>query len=71
MRKTSLAILTLASFSLAACETTGGNAPPLVTYTQAERVEVAKYLREHPKSDISKMIVDYAKTRKAIRATRR
>lgn len=71
MRKTLHAILILASFELAACQTTGGSAPPLVTYTPAEQAQAAKELRAMPKGSITaKMIVDYAKTRKAIRAAR-
>jgi hypothetical protein len=60
----------LASFSLAACQTTsGGGCPPLITYSAATQRQAAAELRRLPKdSPLAKLIVDYGKFRRACRA---
>lgn len=62
------AILTLATFSLAACQSTGG-CPPLVKYSPEMQRRAAVELRALARgSAVADMIVDYKKTRDAIRA---
>ena len=65
----SRAIWTLASFSLAACQSTGGSGcPPLVTYSAETQRQAAQELRRLPKdSQLAKLVVDYSKMRKACR----
>lgn len=68
--KTSLAILMLATFSLAGCQSTTieGGCPPLIAYSAETQRQVAEELRRLPKgSPLAKMIVDYKKTRDACR----
>jgi hypothetical protein len=70
--KTTAALAIAASITLAACQTTGGNAPPLVTYTQAQQTKAAAELRALPKdSELARLVRDYGKTRAAIRAVKR
>lgn len=65
------AIWILASFELAACQSTGGACPPLVSYTPETQRQAAAELRRLPKdSPLAKLVVDYGKTRAAIRACR-
>lgn len=66
----SFAILTLASFSLAGCQTTGaGGCPPLITYSAETQRLAAQELRRLPKdSHLAKLVVDYGKMRRACRA---
>jgi len=57
----------VASFSLAGCQSTG--CPPLVRYGPEMQKRAAVELRALPKgSALADMIVDYKKTRDAIRA---
>jgi hypothetical protein len=58
-----------ASFSLAACQTTGGSGcPPLVTYSAETQRQAAQELRSLPKdSQLAKLVVDYGKVRRACR----
>jgi len=65
-----LRIVFLAAISslLAACQTTGGGCPPLVTYSRAQQTQARSELLSLPAgSQIAKMIVDYGKTRDACR----
>lgn len=68
--KTSHAILTLASISLAACQTTAGGSgcPPLIQYSAETQKQAARELRALPKdSQLAKLVIDYGKMRKACR----
>lgn len=68
--KTSLAILMLASFSLAGCQSVQfeGGCPPLIAYSKEAQRQAAAELRRLPKgSPLAKMIIDYKKTRDACR----
>lgn len=67
--KMSHAIWIAASFELAACQSTGGGGcPPLVTYSAETQRLAAAELRRLPKdSQLAKLVVDYGKTRRAIR----
>lgn len=59
------------SFTLAACQSTGGagGCPPLVAYPRDVQKQAAAELRALPKgSSLAAMIVDYGKTRDACRA---
>lgn len=60
----------LASFSLAACQTTGGSGcPPLIQYSAETQKLAAAELRRLPKdSHLAKLVVDYGKMRRACRA---
>lgn len=66
----SFAILTLASFDLAACQTTGGSGcPPLIQYSAETQKQAAAELRRLPHdSQLAKLVVDYGKFRRACRA---
>jgi hypothetical protein len=67
-----LAILTLAVFSLAACQSTqsaSGSCPPLVDYTLEQQQQAAKELKGVSKQQIAQMIVDYRKLREACRVS--
>lgn len=59
----------LASFSLAACQSTSGSGcPPLVTYSAETQRQAAAELRRLPKdSQLAKMVVHYSQMRKACR----
>lgn len=65
-------VLMLASFSLAACQTTqGGGCPPLVEYSAETQRLAAAELRKLPKdSALARLIIDYKKTRDACRIAR-
>lgn len=66
--KTSHAILIATASSLAACQTTGGGCPPLVTYSAETQRQAAQELRRLPKdSQLAKLVIDYSKMRKACR----
>ena len=62
-------IWSLVSFSLAGCQSTTISAcPPLIKYSAMTQKEVAAELRKLPKdSPLAMMIVDYKKTRDALR----
>ncbi|RJP45493.1 hypothetical protein C4587_00940 [Candidatus Parcubacteria bacterium] len=62
----------VSALALASCASTGGGAPPLVTYSVATQRQAAAELRKLPKdSALARMIVDYGKQRAAIRAGRK
>lgn len=68
--KTLRVILTLASFDLAACQSTGGGSgcPPLVEYSAETQKAAAAELRRLPKdSQLAKLVVDYGRIRRACR----
>ncbi len=67
--KTSHAILTLAAFSLAGCQSTASSGcPPLVTYSTETQRQAAQELRRLPQdSQLAKMIIHYGQMRKACR----
>jgi hypothetical protein len=53
---------------LAACQSTGGGCPPLVTYSAETQRLAAAELRRLPKdSQVARLVIDYAKMRKACR----
>lgn len=64
------AIWTTVAFSLSACQSTGGSGcPPLVTYSAETQRMAAQELRRLPKdSQLAKLVIDYKKTRDAIRS---
>lgn len=62
--------LTLAVFSLSACQSTGGGCPPLIQYDAAFQKAAAKELRALPKdSNVAQLVVDYKKFRDACRVS--
>jgi hypothetical protein len=67
--KTSHAIWTLAAFSLAGCQSTGGSGcPPLVAYSAETQRQAAQELRRlPPDSQLAKMIIHYGQMRRACR----
>lgn len=62
--------LTLATaFSLASCQSTSSACPPLVSYRPEFQKRAAAELRALPRgSAVADLVVDYKKTRDAIRA---
>lgn len=69
MRRLGLIAAISSPLAVGQCATTGGGCPPLVTYSPAQQQQAARELRALPQgSEIGAMIVDYGKTRDAIRA---
>ena len=64
-----LMILSLAVFSIAGCQsTTVSGCPPLIKYNSLTQKQVAEELRKLPKgSPLAQMVIDYKKTRDALR----
>lgn len=66
-----ISIAVISELALSGCNTTGGTAPALVTYSADQQRQAAAELRGLPKgSQIGVMIVDYGKLRKAVRVSR-
>jgi len=71
MKAMSRLIFATGAFSLllAACNSTSGGCPPLVTYSAVQQRRASAELHGLPRdSEIAQMIVDYGKTRTACRA---
>lgn len=64
-----ISTLAFSSVALAACSSTSGGCPPLVTYSASQQILAARELTALPRdSQLAAMIVDYGKTRTACRA---
>lgn len=63
-------VLTMAAFSLAACQTAGGGGcPPLVTYSHTFQKQAARELQGAKQSapHVAQLVIDYGKLRDACR----
>jgi hypothetical protein len=57
------------AFVLNGCNSTsnGGGCPPLIEYSADEQRRVAAEIRQHPNSEMARLVRDYGKMRKACR----
>lgn len=59
-----------AIFSLAACQSTSGGCPPLVTYSATTQSAAAREMAAGAAPALAKMVTDYGKMRDACRRAR-
>lgn len=63
-------VLIAATFSLSACQTTGGGCPPLVTYNADQMRRAAAEMRAlHKGAELRRLVTDYGKMRDACRVS--